>query len=159
MHSRAVRVEQTDDFDAELMLAPVVEKERFCGSLALVVAGAYADRVDVTPIVLSLRVDLGIAVHLRRRGQQDPCFGPLGQAEHVDRPMDGSLRRLDWVALVVHGGRGTGEVVDLIDLDVKRKRHVVPDQLESRMLEQVLNVGPRGGVEVIDAQDFVAGLQ
>src|SRR6185312_12988359 len=66
MHSRAVRVEQTDDFDAELMLAPVVEEECFCGSLALVVAGAYADRVDVTPIVLSLRVDLGVAVHLRR---------------------------------------------------------------------------------------------
>ena len=141
------------------MLAPVVEEERLCGSLALVVAGPHANRVDVTPIVLSLRVDLWIAVHLRRRGQQDPCLGPLGQAEHINRAMDGSLRGLDWVALIMHWRRGTGEVVDLIDLDVKRKCHVVSDQLESRMLEQVLNVGPRGGIEVIDAQDLVAGLQ
>ena len=50
-------------------------------------------------------------------------------------------------------------MVDLIDLDVKRKCHVVPHQLESRMLEQVLNVGLRGGIEVIDAQDLVSGLQ
>ena len=50
-------------------------------------------------------------------------------------------------------------MVDLIDLDVKRKRHVVPDQLESRMPEQVLNVGLGGGIEVIDAQHLVSGLQ
>jgi hypothetical protein len=57
--------------------------------------------------------------------------------------MHGSLRGLDWVALVMHWRRGAGQVVDLIDLDVKRKCHVVSNQLESRMLEQVLNVGPR----------------
>jgi hypothetical protein len=57
--------------------------------------------------------------------------------------MHGSLGGLDWVALVMHWRRGAGQVVDLIDLDVKRKCHVVPDQLKSRMLEQVLDVGPR----------------
>jgi hypothetical protein len=43
MHSRTVGIEQTDDLDAEVMLAPVVEKERLRGSLALVVAGTQAD--------------------------------------------------------------------------------------------------------------------
>jgi hypothetical protein len=57
--------------------------------------------------------------------------------------MHGSLRGLDSVALVVHWRGGAGQVVDLIYLDVKRKCDVVPDQLKSRMLEQVLNVGPR----------------
>jgi hypothetical protein len=49
--------------------------------------------------------------------------------------MNGSLRRLDRIALVVHWRRGAGQVVDLIDLDVKGKCHVVPDQLKARMLE------------------------
>jgi hypothetical protein len=140
MHSRTIRIEHTDELDAEVMLAPVVEKERLSSSLALVVAGTQADRVDVAPIVLSLRVDLRIAVHLRSGGQQNPRLSPLGQAKHIDRPMHRSLGGLDWVALVVHRRRGAGQVVDLIDLDVKLKCHVVPDQLESRLLEQVLNV-------------------
>jgi hypothetical protein len=73
--------------------------------------------------------------------------------------MHGSLRGLNWVALIMHWRRGTGEVVDLIDLDVKRKCHIVSNQLESRVLEQMLNVGPRGGIEVIDAQHLVPSLQ
>jgi hypothetical protein len=43
----------------------------------------------------------------------------------------------------MHGRRWAGQVVDLIDLDVQRKCHVVPDQFESGMLEQVLNIAPR----------------
>src|SRR5437773_2034261 len=140
MHSRTVGIEQTDDFDVEVMLAPIIEKERLCGSLALVVASTGADWVDVTPIVLSLRMDFRISVHLRSGGQQDPRLSPLGQAKHIDRAMHGSLRGLDWVALVVHGRGGAGQVVDLVYLDVKRKCHVVSDQVESRMVKQVLNV-------------------
>ena len=73
--------------------------------------------------------------------------------------MDGGFRGLDWIALVVHRRRRTGEVVDLVDLDVKRKCHVVSYQLETRVLEQMLNVGPRGGIEVIYAQHLVPSLQ
>src|SRR4029453_6421451 len=159
MHSRAVRIEETDHVDAQVMLAPIVEKDRLGGSLALVVTGPRSNWIDVTPIILSLRVDLRITVDLRSGCQQDPRLSPLGQAKHVDRPVHGSLGGLDWVALIVHWRRGTCQVVDLIDLDEKRKCTVVPDQLESRVLEQMFDVDPRCGIEVVDAKYLVPGLQ
>src|SRR5262245_1862400 len=109
MHSRTVGIEQPDHLDTQVMLAPIVEKQGLRGSLPLVVTGPRANRIDVTPIVLSLRVNFRIAVDLRGGRQQYPRLRPLGQAKHVDRSVHGSLRGLDWVALVVHWRRGTGQ--------------------------------------------------
>jgi hypothetical protein len=49
MHARTVGVEDARDLDAQLMLPPVVDEQRFGTALALVVAGADADRIDVAP--------------------------------------------------------------------------------------------------------------
>src|SRR5207253_3184473 len=43
-----------------------------------------------------------------------------------------------------------------VALDVERKRHVVAQQLEPRMAEQVRDVAARAGVEVVDAQHLAA---
>jgi len=51
---------------------------------------------------------------------------------------------------------GTGEVVNLIDLDVERKGHVVPQQFEPRVAHEMRNVRLAAGEEIIDAQNFVA---
>ncbi len=98
---------------------------------------------------------LGVAVDLGRRGQQDLGLGPLGQAQHVDRPDHGGLGRLHRVALVEDRRGRAREVVDLVDLDVQREGHVVPHDLEARVVAQVREVGPRPGVEVVHDQDLV----
>jgi hypothetical protein len=41
----------------------------------------------------------------------------------------------------------------LIDFDVERERHIVTDQLKPMVIEQVIDVAPRAGEEVIDAYD------
>ena len=65
---------------------------------------------------------------------------PLGQPEHVDRAVHAGLGRLHRIELVVDRRGRAGEVVDLVDLDVERKGHVVAHQLEARIAEQVRDV-------------------
>ena len=71
VHARAVGVEDARHLDAQLVLAVVVEEQRLGAALALVVAGARADRIDVAPVVLGLRVDRRVAVDLGGRGLED----------------------------------------------------------------------------------------
>ena len=112
------------------MLAPIIEKQCFGAALAFIVAGARADRVDVAPIVFGLRMDARIAVHFGGGGLKDSCPQPLGQAQHVDRAMHACLRRLHGIVLVVDRRGRAGEIVNLVDLDVEREGHIVPNQFE-----------------------------
>ena len=54
------------------VLAVVVEEQGFGAALALVVAGARAQRVDVAPVAFRLRVDGRVAVDLGGGGLKDP---------------------------------------------------------------------------------------
>jgi hypothetical protein len=62
MHIGAVGVEDPGDLDAQIILSAVIEEQSLRRALALVLAGAWSERIDVAPITLGLRVDLGIAV-------------------------------------------------------------------------------------------------
>ena len=58
--------------DLQVVLAVVVEGEALGSPLALVVAGALADAVDVAPVLLCLGVLEGVPIHLARAGEQEP---------------------------------------------------------------------------------------
>ena len=73
VHARAVGIEDARDLDLELVLAVIVEEQRLGAALALVIAGARADRVDVPPVVFRLRMHGRVAVDLAGRGLQDPA--------------------------------------------------------------------------------------
>src|SRR5262249_41799344 len=59
---------------------------------------------------------------------------------------------LHGIMLVVHWRRRTGEIVDLIHFDIERKRHVVPNQIEVPVIEQMLDVAARSGEKIVYAQ-------
>ena len=141
VHARAVGVEDSHDANVDVVLPAVIEHERLGSALALVVTGAGADGVDVAAIRLRLRVDGRIAVHFTRGGVEHLRSNALGQPQHVDRPHHRSLDRLDRVVLVVARGSGTREVVDLVHLEEQRLDHIVADQLEIAVVQQVLDVG------------------
>ena len=105
MHARAIGVEDPRHLDAQLVLAVIVEEQRLGAALAFVVAGARADRIDVAPVVLGLRMDMGVAIDLAGRGLEDLRLHPLGQAQHVDGAMDAGLGRLHRIVLVVDRAR------------------------------------------------------
>jgi hypothetical protein len=65
------------------------------------------------------------------------------------------LRGLHGVELVVNRRRRAGQVEDLIDLHEEGHGHVVAHQLEPRVGEEVGDVAPAAGEEVVDAKDVV----
>ena len=86
-------------------------------------------------------------------------FSPhLCQPEHVHRPEEARLDRLDRVVLVVHGRRRARQVVDLVDLEQDLLDHVVADQLEVWPVHQVRDVVLGAREEVVEADDVVAAL-
>jgi hypothetical protein len=115
------------------VLAVIIEQQRLGAALALVVAGARPDRVDVAPIRLRLGMHDGVPVDLRGGGLQYLAAEPLREPEHVDRAMDGGLGRLDRIVLVTHRRGRAGEIVDLVDVDMEREGCVVAQELEPRM--------------------------
>ena len=84
---------------------------------------------------------------------------PLGQAEHVDRAVDAGLGRLDRVELVVDGRGRARQVVNLVHLQEKGMHDVVAQQLESLVAEQVLDVAPASGEEVVNANEVFSTSQ
>ena len=106
MHARPVGIEDPRDLDAQLVLAPIVEEQRLGAALAFVVAGARSDRIDVAPIILRLRMNMRVAVNLRRRRLQDLGLHALGQAQHIDGAVHADLRRLHRIELIVDGVAG-----------------------------------------------------
>jgi hypothetical protein len=96
-----------------------------------------------------------VAIDLRGRGLQDLRLHPLRQPQHVDGADDAGLGRLHRIELVVDGRGRAGEVVDLVDLDKKRMRHIVPHRLEQRRRQQMRDVVLAPGEVIVDAQDVV----
>ena len=70
----AVASENTSDLDLQFLLPPIIQEQSFRAALAFIVARAQADRIDVTPVILGLRVHVRIAINFRRRGLQDFCL-------------------------------------------------------------------------------------
>jgi hypothetical protein len=102
-HPRPVGVEDAGDGGVDAVRRPVGDGQGLGEPLGLVVDAAGTDRVHVAPVRLGLRVHLGVAVHLGRRGQQEPrVLGP-GQAEGVQRADGTDLERLERHPQVVDG--------------------------------------------------------
>ena len=142
----------------DALLAVVGHGHGFGEALGLVVDAARADRVDVAPVALGLRVDQRVAVDLGGGGQEEPRALELGQAERVVRAERADLERLDREAQVVDGAGRAGQMEDEVDAP----RHV--DELgavdvagtrrpSSRRCSMFCE---RARVEVVDADDAVA---
>jgi hypothetical protein len=50
----------------------------------------------------------------------------------------------------------TSEIVDLVHFDKKRKSHVVTQNLEPRIVEQVLDIAAGSSGEIINAKNLVS---
>lgn len=157
-HTRAVSVKNADDTDLHAVLAIVVKRQGFGNTLALVVARPDADGVDIAPILLNLRVDLWVSVHLRSRGEQKPSACALCEAEHVDSTKNVSLDSFDGVVLVMDRGGGTSKVIDLVNLCGKGLGNVMTEKLEARMVAPACKIFLLAREERVDDDDVVAGL-
>src|SRR4051812_38446959 len=103
-------------------------------------------------------MDLRVTIHLTRRRLEHFRLHPLGEPQNVDGAMNAGFCRLYRIVLVVNRRRWTREIEYLVDFDIQRETDVVSHQLEVAMSEEVCDVGPRAGVEVVHAQHFNASL-
>ncbi len=140
-HARSIRIENTDDFDAYPVLPMIIHKQRLRTTLAFVVTGTDADRIDIAPIALHLRMHGRITIHLARGCLQDFRLDPFGQAQHIDGPHDRSLDRLDRVILIMYRRGRTRQIVNLVHFGVIGGRDIVPHHLEIRPIHQVNDIG------------------
>jgi hypothetical protein len=53
----------------------------------------------------------------------------------------------------MHRRGRAGEIVNLVNLDIQRKGHVVPDQLEMGIVQQMGYIVLGAAVKIIDAQN------
>lgn len=155
VHTGSESVEDTGDTDINAVLAGVAVGQGLGYTLAFVVARTGTDTVDVTPVVLTLRVLLGVTVDLGGGGDEESSLGTLGKTQHVQGTHERGLDGLDRVVLVVRGGCGACKVVDLVDLDKEGVDDVVADNLEVGVANPVRNGSPATGKEVVKDGDLV----
>src|SRR6266511_934786 len=122
---------------------------------AIVIEPPGADRVDVAPVALWLRVHLGVAVDLAGRGEQEASALLLGEAKGVVGSQRADLERLDRVAQVVDRAGGRGEMEHRVDRpgDVDVVGHVHLDELEV-LAAEILDVGGPAGEQGVHADDL-----
>ena len=121
-HPGPVGVEDPDDPGVDAVVAVVGHGDRLGEPLGLVVDAARADRVDVAPVALRLGVDLGVAVDLGGRRQEEPGVLGLGQAQGVvgaeRADLEGLDRELEVVDRAGRGGEVQHAVERPVDVDV-----------------------------------------
>jgi len=155
VHAWTICVENTRDLDRKTMLPMIIEEESLRAALPLVIAGAWTDWIDISPIILGLRVYGGIAIDLACRGLKDATFKPFGKSKHIDRTVHRRLGGLHGIMLVMDGRGRTSEIVDLVDLDIDRERYVMSHQFETGVSMQMLNISLGTRKEIVHAKDVM----
>jgi hypothetical protein len=100
-------------------------------------------------------VDEWVTIDLRGGSLKNPALQPFGKAKHIDGPMNARFRRLYRVMLVVNRGRRAGEIVNFIDLEIKREGDVMSKQLEAWVTDEMLDIALASREEVVEADDFM----
>jgi hypothetical protein len=134
------------------MLAVVVKKQGFSTAFAFVIAAAYANGIDPTPVTFGLRVHIWIAIHLTGGGLEYSGIYPFGQAQHVDGTENTGFGGLYRVVLVMHGACRTSQIKDAVYLHIKRKGDIVAHQLKVGLAQQVPHIGFTARKEVVYTQ-------
>src|ERR1700730_708706 len=82
-HPRPKAIKNANDAGVHAVRTVVRHGERLGGTLRLVVERARSDGIDVAPIGLGLRMDLGVAVDLGGGRKEEDCALRTRHAEHV----------------------------------------------------------------------------
>lgn len=156
VHSRPVCVEDSCNSYIDAVLSHVTVGEGFSDTFALVVTGSGTDTVDVTPVIFSLRVLLGVTVHFGGGRDEESGLGSFGQTKHVQSPHEGGFGGLDRVVLVVGRRSRTCQVVNLVHFDHERLDNIVSDEFKVGVTDPVRDVGSGSSEEVVEDGDLVS---
>jgi hypothetical protein len=112
VHSRSKGVENTRYSHIDAILTHVTVSEGLSYTFPFVVTSPRADTIDVTPIVFSLGVFLGITVDFGSGSDEEASFGTFRQTEHVECAHERRLNGFHCIVLVVWWRRRTRQMID-----------------------------------------------
>ena len=137
------------------MLAVIGDGHGFRETLGLVVAASRADAVDVSPVILGLRVDQRVAVDFRRGSEQEPRGLEPAESERLVGAERANLQGLDRELEIIDRAGWRGKMPDTIDpaLEEKKLGDVLLDEFEMPVAGQVRNVIDAAGHQVVDGDD------
>ena len=165
MHPRPVRVEDAHHARIDVTRADRIRNQRLRDTLALVVAAADADRIDVAPVVLFLWMHDRVAIDLARRAVQHLRAVALRQLQAQQRAPDRGHSRQERLRLIMHRARRTRQVVDLVKLRLKSRvsrpqvGYIGLDEREVLVLREAPHVRARPRIEVVNRDDPIALIQ
>ena len=138
-HPGTVGVEDPHDPGLDAVIAVIGHGHGFGKPLCLIIDAPGSHGIHVPPVVFGLRMDEGVAIALRRRGQQEP--GLLGQCQPqgLVRAQRAHLESLDGHSQVIDRARRRGKVKNVVELSVDMEivRHIVLDEAEALLPQQV----------------------
>ena len=149
-HARTVGVEDARNTDLTAMQTLVVKTEGFRDALSLVITGANSSRIDAATVILMLRMNLRVAIHLTCGGEQQAGLHATGEAEHVVSAEKTSFGGFDWIVLVVNGGCRTGEMPNPVNLKLDRFGDVMQNELKTGMIKPLADVGLSASRSIIE---------
>jgi len=156
VHVGPVGIEYAHHPRIDAVFAAIVGGKCLGAALALVVAAADADGVDVAPVALDLRMHERIAIDFARGGVENLRLRLERKVEHVHHAQDARLHRLHGVVLVVDGARRAGKVVYFVELAPIWLGDVVQDEREAPVVHQPLDVALRAGEQVVEGGHLVS---
>ncbi|MNE66720.1 hypothetical protein D3C80_1622880 [compost metagenome] len=143
------------------MLHAEVRHQSFSEPLALVIAGAGTDGVDVATITLGLGVDFGITVDFGGRSLKEASLVLRRLVEKVQGSQRAGQRCLHPIILIVNRRRRAGQIVDMLDLgQVFRQRDVdvVLHQHEPARRAQMRHISGATSMKIVDADYKVPAI-
>ncbi len=157
-HAGSVGVEDANDLGVDPMVAVVSHGDGLGEALGLIINAARADRVDVAPVILLLRMDQGIAVAFGSgREEKGRPFG-LGQAQRVMGAEGADFQGRDRQLEIIDRAGGRREMKDVIKFllrDIDVIGDVMLDEEVIRVAGEVRDVRGVAGDQVIDRDDAV----
>ena len=155
VHPGAISVENTGHFDVQGVLPVLIKEQGFSTALAFIVAGAGANRIDPPPVLFTLRMHFWVAIDFACGCLEYLRVDSFRQAQHVDGTMHAGLGGLDRVMLIMYGAGRASQVIDLVNLNIKREGDVMAHHFKIRVVHQVGNVGFIAGEKVVHTQNVV----
>ena len=155
-HPWSIGIENSHDFHINMVLATVVHHQALGGPLSLVVAAPDPDRIDPSPVIFPLGVDLRITVHFRGGCLKDRGLHPFGESQGIDCAHDTGFDRLDGVVLIMNGRSRTGEIVYLIHFQIDGIDDVVTDAFKVLISQKMADIVLASGKEVVETQDLMS---
>jgi hypothetical protein len=156
-HPGAVRIEDADYAGIDTVSVPVGPGQGLGKPLGLVVHASRADRIDVAPVVLGLRVHGRVAVDLAGGGEDETGAVPVREAQRVLGSVAAHGQGLEGKTQVVRRRSRAGQMGNGVDGagDVEAGTDVGLHEREPRAAHQVRDVIRPPGGQVVDACDAV----